>query len=72
MLNPIKRVWVPKKASTPLASSAPVAAPAAAPITEKYRNLLFDEMPQPETEEKNTDSIWAEFDTVHPPEIEQK
>jgi hypothetical protein len=59
MLNPIKRVFVPK---------APAAVPAAAP--EQPQNVRpkprFDELPSPEMEEKDSDSIWAEFDSVKP------
>lgn len=76
MLNPIKRVWVPKKAAPEAQTPAPVptalqkAVPAPRPAG--GRNVLFDELPSPDMEEKNSDSIWAAFDSVHKPEIEHK
>lgn len=62
MINPIKRVFVPKPADKPPVPSAlqKAAPPATKPIS------LFDELPQPDMEEKDTDSIWAEFDSVRP------
>lgn len=68
MLNPIKRVWVPKKVEAPPAA-APAPTPIQAPPAPKplpSHNMLFDEVPEPEVEEKNSDSIWAEFDSVLP------
>jgi hypothetical protein len=76
MLNPIKRVWVPKKTSTEAQTPAPVpttpqkSVPTPRPIG--GRNVLFDELPSPDMEEKNSDSIWAAFESVHKPEIERK
>jgi hypothetical protein len=80
MLNPIKRVWVPK--ATPLLTPTPERppethpqpAPASTPPirADGRRNALFDELPAPDMEEKNSDSIWAAFDSVHKPEIERK
>jgi hypothetical protein len=76
MLNPIKRIWVPKKApeQLPAAGPTPTASPKAAPTAKPAagRNALFDELPSPDMEEKNSDSIWAAFDSVHVPEIERK
>lgn len=81
MLNPIKRIWTPKAAPQAQPTAVPEAvasepafqAPAAAatkpPIT---RNVLFDELPSPDMEEKNSDSVWAVFDSVLFPEEEQK
>jgi len=68
MHNPIKRVWVPKSAPTvaaPLAAQKP-ASPVIEPVPSR-RGGLFDELPEPEVEEKSSDSIWAEFDSVLPP-----
>jgi hypothetical protein len=76
MLNPIKRIWVPKKA--PVEAQTPAPAPTApqntapAPRPAGGRNVLFDELPSPDMEEKNSDSIWAAFESVHKPEIERK
>ncbi len=74
MLNPIKRIWVPKKpaAEVPVPESAPGAATTPAPRPAGGRGPLFDELPSPDMEEKNSDSIWAAFDSVHVPEIERK
>ena len=76
MLNPIKRIWVPKKAPTEAQTPEPVpTAPATtvpAPRPAGARNVLFDELPSPDMEEKNSDSIWAAFESVHKPEIERK
>lgn len=77
MLNPIKRVWVPKKTDAaqaavptdasvqatqaiPAAPSPEAPKPAAAP----KRHGLFEELPEPDVEERNSDSVWAEFDSV--------
>jgi hypothetical protein len=76
MINPIKRIWVPKK--TPVQEQPVEPAPAA---TQKgtpelrpkgNRPAVFDELPSPDMEEKNSDSIWAAFDSVHVPGIERK
>lgn len=76
MFKPIKRIFVPKHlALQPLQPApeapAPTATPAAAPAPSKP-NVLFDELPQAEMEEKNSDSIWAAFDSVHPLDIDHK
>lgn len=77
MLNPIKRVWVPKKSAAeapvqapePPASPTPVPsiAPEAAETTPSRRGILFEELPEPEVSEKFSDSVWAEFGTEIPP-----
>lgn len=76
MLNPIKRIWVPKKApvQAPVAGPIPAATPKTASTAKPAvgRNALFDELPSPDMEEKNSDSVWAAFDSVHVPEIERK
>jgi hypothetical protein len=76
MLNPIKRVWVPKKAPLPTQgpSAAPTVAATPAPASRPLngRNPLFDELPSPDMEEKNSDSIWAAFDSVYKPQVERK
>jgi hypothetical protein len=76
MLNPIKRIWVPKKApvQSPAAGPKPTASPNAAPTAKPAgaKSALFDELPSPDMEEKNSDSVWAAFDSVHVPEIERK
>ncbi len=61
MYKPIKRVWV----APPLAGAGPVApvAPAAAvPVAGKQ---VFGELPETEVEEKDSDSIWAAFESVY-------
>ncbi len=76
MLNPIKRIWVPKKA--PAETTGIAAAPATDPQVVQTakpadrRGARFDELPSPDMEEKNSDSIWAAFESVHVPEIERK
>lgn len=68
MHNPIKRVWVPRSAPS---ASAPLAAPELLPSViepvSSMRSGMFEELPEPEVEEKSSDSIWAEFDSVLPP-----
>jgi hypothetical protein len=65
-------------AATPAAVPAPAAGvavpgPAAkAPDLPSGRNVLFEELPKPEVLEKNSDSVWAAFESVHKPEIEHK
>jgi hypothetical protein len=74
MLNPIKRTWVPKKVETPPAV-APAATPNSTQATPKAppaRNASFNEVPEMDVEEKNSDSVWAEFETVYPPEVQHK
>ena len=76
MLNPIKRVWVPKKDPLPAQGNAPepaVTVNATPPgRSSKGRNPLFDELPSPDMEEKNSDSVWAAFDSVYKPEVERE
>lgn len=60
MLNPIKRVFVPK----PRVQAPEAAAPQPAPPPK--RAATFDELPSPDMEEKDSDSVWAEFDSVKP------
>jgi hypothetical protein len=82
MHNPIKRIWVPRKpeAATPPApvvpdTSAAVVVPLGVPppAPKPLRNAMFaDNLPEPEVVEKNSDSIWAEFDSVFVPEVERK
>ncbi len=76
MINPIKRIWVPKKApeKEQPTEPAPKVTPKAGSGTKPTsgRGALFDELPSPDMEEKNSDSIWAAFDSVHAPEIERK
>jgi hypothetical protein len=80
MHNPIKRVWVPKKAQAIAAPVTPVALaiPAVPPVDvqqapKRPRTISFDnEMPEPDVEEKNSDSIWAEFDSVLSPQARHK
>lgn len=80
MLKPIKRIFVPKHlALQPLdaAVTPPVApvmplVPAAPVVPAVKHNALFDELPQPDMEEKNSDSIWAAFDSVLPIDIGHK
>lgn len=72
MLNPIKRVWVPKPRAT-AAVEAPAQAPTAAALdavaeheAAHRRGVLYGEIPEPEVEEKATESIWAAFNSVLP------
>ncbi len=74
MHNPIKRAWVPKRAPTPAAHAASVAPPSAVqPVATPQRGARFgDDMPEPDVEEKNSDSVWAAFDSVLSREAESK
>jgi hypothetical protein len=76
MLKPIKRIFVPKHLALqplePAVTPPAVAATAAAATTTSKPNALFDALPQPEMEEKNSDSIWAAFDSVHQLDIERE
>lgn len=80
MLNPIKRIWVPKKAPERAAPVVPDALPdpveppmATSQAPKPARHTSFDNaMPEPDVEEKNSDSIWAEFDSVFSPAAEPK
>jgi hypothetical protein len=72
MLNPIKRIWVPKKPAPAATEPAPATTPAQSAKPAGSSNPLFDELPSPDMEEKNSDSIWAAFESVHTPEIERK
>jgi len=76
MLNPIKRIWVPKKTAEKEQPAEPAltATPKAGSGKQPTRGprALFDELPSPDMEEKNSDSIWAAFDSVRAPEIERK
>jgi hypothetical protein len=74
MNKPIKRIWVPPQApakalqAVPSVSGLPTAPVAAVnePLqaTPVRRNMLFEELPEPEMVEKDSDSIWAEFDSI--------
>jgi hypothetical protein len=71
MNKPIKRIWVPPQAPAKAlqgVAGAPTAPATAvnAPLqgTPDKRNMLFDQLPEPEMEEKDSDSIWAEFGSV--------
>jgi hypothetical protein len=61
MLRPIKRVWVPPKPAPtlPAVAAAPPARIPAAP------RQVFGVLPETEVEERDTDSVWAEFDDVY-------
>jgi hypothetical protein len=72
MLNPIKRIWVPKPRATP-AAELPASAPAAAAPdsnpnieTPQRRGVLYAEIPEPDVEERATESVWAAFNSVLP------
>jgi hypothetical protein len=60
--KPIKRIWVPKTLA--LQALAPAPEVQAKPPAPERGLSLFNELPRPESEEKNSDSIWAEFDSV--------
>lgn len=71
MLKPIKRVWVPRAAasaaSAAAASSVTAAVPAAkahAPTT-ATAGQVFNELPETEVQERDSDSVWAEFESVY-------
>lgn len=68
MLNPIKRVFVPKpQAAAPVAAAAQPSPPKATkPIP------VLDELPSPDMVEKDSDSVWAEFDSVRPQHTARK
>jgi hypothetical protein len=68
MLPPIKRVFVPKP--RPLLPEAVEAKPPA-PVTYKPKPG-FNELPAPDMEEKNSDSVWAEFESVKPAHVPRK
>ena len=58
-------------APAPAAVAIPGPAPKV-PARHNRRNVLFEELPKPEVVEKNSDSAWAAFESVHKPEIESK
>ena len=64
MLNPIKRVWVPKK---PISENpqAPADAQTASTNVAKH-SVYFEEVPEPEVVEKFSDSVWAAFESIKP------
>ncbi len=66
-LNPIKRVWKPK-VSTPASpqlspESSPPPHPHPLPERKKF-DIYGNQMPEPEVQEKNSDSIWDTFDAL--------
>jgi hypothetical protein len=68
MLKPIKRIFIPKH----LALQPMAPAEQATPPAPGKPNALFDELPQPDMEEKNSDSIWAAFDSVQPLDLDRE
>jgi hypothetical protein len=60
MLNPIKRVWVPKKPQQ--AAQTTVDGISSPPQNSKLASY-FDGLPEPDVEEKTSDSVWAAFET---------
>ncbi len=60
MHKPIKRVWVPPS----LAPAAPVASAQPLPDAPAQRKQIFIDVPETDIEEKNSDSVWAEFASV--------
>ncbi len=72
---PVQRVAasaLPTTPPAPAAGAVPGPAAKAAPVRTGGRNVLFEELPKPEVVEKNSDSAWAAFESVHKPEIERK
>ena len=77
MFKPIKRIFIPKHLALqpmgpkaePTPAPVPAPAPAATPAKPQAR---FDELPQPDMVEKNSDSVWAAFESVHPLEIDRE
>jgi hypothetical protein len=64
MLNPIKRVWVPKKPAT---ETPPVPVEAQSqPAEVAKQNVYFEEVTEPEVVEKFSDSVWAAFESIKP------
>lgn len=70
MINPIKRVWVAPHLAKAQAEAQPQAAPppqaptvSAAPA-QPARKQVFIDLPETEIEEKDSDSVWAEFGSV--------
>jgi len=78
MLNPIKRVWVPKNlpdapvAPNPQINADPTQAVNVSEPTPSKRGILFEELPEPEVSEKFSDSVWAEFHSVAPQKTSAK
>jgi hypothetical protein len=68
MLPPIKRVFVPKPAAKP-----PEVAAAKPPVPAGHKPLPgLNELPAPDMDEKNSDSVWAEFESVKQQPIPRK
>ena len=72
MLNPIKRVWTPKPQATKDADANANPPDAEVKKTEAQsevphkRGVLYAEIPEPEVEERATESVWAAFNSVLP------
>ena len=68
MINPIKRVWVAPhlaKAQAEAQAATPPQAPTVSAMpTQPARKQVFIDLPETEIEEKDSDSVWAEFGSV--------
>jgi hypothetical protein len=61
MFNPIKRIWIPPHARP----AQPAAVAQQTPEAPEPDDYFLNALPEPEVEEKDTDSIWAEFNSAH-------
>lgn len=68
MINPIKRVWVAPHLAKAQAEAQAVTPPQAPTVsampTQPARKQVFIDLPETEIEEKDSDSVWAEFGSV--------
>jgi Tfp pilus assembly protein FimV len=62
-LNPIKRVWKPKISTPASPQLSPESSPPPSPERKKF-DIYGNQMPEPEVQEKNSDSIWDTFDAL--------
>ena len=72
MFKPIKRIFIPKHLALQPLEPATDLAPATRLPPASKPNALFNPLPQPDMEEKNSDSIWAAFESIHPLDIDRK
>jgi hypothetical protein len=65
-LNPIKRVWKPKDPTSSAKLSSSPTPPTQKPPSpaRKQFDIYGNQLPEPEVNEKNSDSIWDTFDAL--------